>query len=282
MQPPILPSKSEVQRIVEMALAEDIGAGDITSRLIIPPEQRATMCMVARESMVISGLFVAQSVFKTVDASLQVEILASEGAVVSQGAVLATIAGAATSILAAERVALNLVQRMCGIATLTSHYVQAVQGTQAIVLDTRKTMPGLRVLDKYAVRCGGGQNHRMRLDDAVLIKDNHIAVAGSVAAALSRVQAGNLRGLSVEVECDTLAQVGEALAAGAGRLLLDNMNPADLRAAVALARGKAKTEASGNVSLDTIREIALTGVDYISVGRLTHSVCNVDIGLDAA
>jgi len=265
-----------------MALAEDIGAGDITSRLIIPPEQRATMCMVAREALVISGLFVAQSVFKTVDASLQVEILASEGAAVSQGAVMVTIAGAAPSILAAERVALNLVQRMCGIATLTSHYVQAIQGTQAIVLDTRKTMPGLRVLDKYAVRCGGGQNHRMRLDDAVLIKDNHIAVAGSIAAALSRVQAGNLRGLSVEVECDTLTQVGEALAAGASRLLLDNMTLGDLRAAVALARGKAKTEASGNVSLDTIREVALTGVDYISVGRLTHSVRNVDIGLDAA
>lgn len=275
------PDNQEVSRIIQVALAEDVGAGDITSQLIIPESTRATTRMVAREAMVVCGLFVAEAVFKTVDASLQVTINASEGAPVQAGSALMEITGSARSTLTAERVALNLVQRMCGVATLTEQYVREVSGTHAIVLDTRKTMPGLRVLDKYAVRCGGGQNHRLRLDDAVLIKDNHIAVAGGIAAALACVTAGNHQALSVEVECDTLAQVEEALACGATRLLLDNMSLDVLQAAVALAQGKATTEASGNVSLDTIRAIANTGVNYISVGRLTHSVRNVDIGLDS-
>ena len=193
---------------------------------------------------------------------------------------VASVNGSARSILAAERVALNLLQRMCGIATETAKYVEAVKETHCKILDTRKTMPGLRALDKYAVLCGGGQNHRMRLDDAVLIKDNHIAIVGSLREAVLAAKAGVPTTMQIEVECDTLEQVSEALEAGAQMLLLDNMSLDDLREAVTLAKGKARCEASGGVTLKTVTAIAETGVDYISVGALTHSVRAADIGLD--
>ncbi len=276
------PNLEDVQRIILTALGEDIGHGDITTAAIIPPEAEGRFQLTAREPMVVCGLPLIMHVFYAVDPSIDFNQRLDDGAQAQAGDELASVLGPAGSILTAERVALNLLQRMCGVATETAHYVQAVAGTGAIILDTRKTMPGLRALDKYAVRVGGGHNHRMRLDDAILIKDNHIAIAGSVSEALARAKAQAPATLTIEVECDTLDQVREALSAGAQRLLLDNMDNSTLREAVALAKGKNATcEASGNVSLQSVRAIAETGVDYISVGRLTHSVRNMDIGLDS-
>jgi nicotinate-nucleotide pyrophosphorylase (carboxylating) len=216
------------------------------------------------------------------DAAIKTEAHVSDGEHLAAKTRMLTARGPARAILTAERTAINLLQRMSAVATLTSRYVEKVRGTKAVILDTRKTMPGLRVLDKYAVKTGGGRNHRMRLDDAILIKDNHIALAGSVTEALKRAQAGNRETLPLEIECDTLAQVREALAAGAKSILLDNMDPATLREAVSLAGGRATLEASGNVNLETVRAIAESGVDFISVGKLTHSAPSVDIGLDIA
>jgi nicotinate-nucleotide pyrophosphorylase (carboxylating) len=216
--------------------------------------------------------------FQLLDPRVVVKLLVEEGQKVGPGAALAHLSGPARALLAGERTALNLVQQLSGVATLTRRYVDAVAGTGARVVDTRKTIPGLRYLQKYAVTCGGGHNHRMGLYDAVLIKDNHIAVAGGVAAAVNAARAANL---PIEVEVDTLAQLDEALAAGVDIVLLDNMDNATLREAVKRAAGRATTEASGNVSLETIRGIAETGVDIISVGKLTHSAVAVDIGLDA-
>lgn len=275
------PNLEEVSRIILTALAEDVGHGDITSQAVIPEGTETVMQFVAREPMAVCGLTVIAHVFHAVDPMLDYHWRIDDGTRVEVGTVLASIMGDARSILAAERVALNLLQRMSGIATEVAHYVKAVEGTQAKILDTRKTMPGLRELDKYAVRAGGGKNHRMRLDDAVLIKDNHIAVAGSIGEALKRAKANVPATTQVEIECDTVEQVKEALAGGADMLLLDNMSLDELRQSVELSAGKASCEASGNVSLDTVGDIAQTGVNFISVGRVTHSVRNVDIGLDS-
>lgn len=228
--------------------------------------------------MTIAGLPFAAEVFARLAPDAKVEVLAYDGQIVTGGAVLMRLAGPARQLLTAERTALNLLQHLSGIATLTRAYVERIAGTGAVLLDTRKTVPGLRRLAKYATRMGGATNHRMRLDDAVLIKDNHIAVAGGVAEAVRRARAANLA--PIEVECDTLEQVAEALKAGAEKLLLDNMDAATLEQAVALVAGRAKTEASGGVNLDTIRVLAETGVNYISVGRITQSAPAVDIGLD--
>jgi nicotinate-nucleotide pyrophosphorylase (carboxylating) len=275
------PDFKEVERIIVAALAEDIGAGDATAELLVPEAAAARLSFVTREPITACGLEIAPRVFAHLDKSIRTQAHAKDGEHVPARTRLLDVSGPARAILSAERTALNLLQRMSAVATLTAHYVKVVRGTKAVILDTRKTMPGLRALDKYAVRTGGGRNHRMRLDDGILIKDNHIALAGSVTEALLRALKGNIaRGLPLEIECDTLSQVKEALAAGAKAILLDNMSLKELREAVGLALGQATLEASGNVSLETVRAIAETGVDFISVGRLTHSAPNVDIGLD--
>lgn len=271
----------EVQRIIVTALQEDVGHGDVTSNAIIPESAETTLQFVAREPMVAAGLQVAGLVFEAIDPGIDYMARLDDGQHAEAGAVLASVMGSARGILAGERVALNLMQRMCGIATETAHYVEAVKETSCRILDTRKTMPGLRALDKYAVRCGGGHNHRMRLDDAVLIKDNHIAIVGSLREAVLAAKANAPATMRIEVECDTLVQVAEALEAGADMLLLDNMSLDALREAVTLAKGKARCEASGNMTRERVAAVADTGVDFISVGRLTHSVRNVDIGLDS-
>jgi nicotinate-nucleotide pyrophosphorylase (carboxylating) len=279
---PMQPDFKEVERIIEAALAEDIGTGDVTSELLVPQGATASLAFVAREPLTVCGLAVAARVFAHLDKAIRTHAEAKDGQRVTKSAVLMRVEGNARAILSAERTALNLLQRASAVATLTSRYVEAVKGTKAVILDTRKTMPGLRALDKYAARTGGGRNHRMRLDDAILIKDNHIALAGGIGEALKRAIQGNARRLPLEIECDTLPQVKEALSAGATSLLLDNMPPDQLREAVTMAGGKATLEASGNVTLETVRAIAETGVDFISVGRLTHSAPSVDIGLDIA
>ncbi|MFO0389853.1 MAG: carboxylating nicotinate-nucleotide diphosphorylase [Alphaproteobacteria bacterium] len=270
--------KTYLNTLVSRALAEDIGAGDITSTLTIPVESVAEMQLLARQEMVVCGVEVPEMVFHQIDASVQVQAHVSDGERVQADTVLVSLKGNARMLLTGERTALNIMQRMSGVATLTRKYVDAIKGTKAVILDTRKTIPGLRVLDKYATRCGGAENHRMRLDDMVLIKDNHIAVCGSIANAVESARAGTK--VPIVVECDTLTQVQEALAAKPHRILLDNMDNAMLREAVKLSAGKVPLEASGNVSLETVRGIAETGVDYISVGKITHSAPSVDIGAD--
>lgn len=272
---------------LKTALAEDIGAGDVTSMATIPAELTARFAMHARQELVACGLTFLPELFGMVDVAVQVDIKAKEGEKVAAGAPLAVLSGPARALLCGERTALNLVQQLSGVATLTRQYVDAVAGTGAVILDTRKTIPGMRELQKYAVRCGGGQNHRMGLYDMVLIKDNHIAVVGGVLAAVKAARANAPKGMTIEVEVDTLAQLAEALAAGGDIVLLDNMNNAQLREAVVQVKAhnaardqQVKTEASGNVNLHTVRGIAETGVDYISVGKLTHSAPAVDIGLD--
>ncbi len=269
--------KKEIQEIVARALKEDIGTGDVTVRATIAPTARGHFTFAARETLVVCGLDVAAEVFRQLSPKIKFRALVKEGAVVKPGTKLATVSGLIAPILTGERVALNLMQRMSGIATLTHEYVKAVKGTKAIIRDTRKTMPGLRILDKYAVRTGGGQNHRMRLDDAVLIKDNHIAACKSVTAAIKKAKPQKL---PIMVECDTLAQVKEALKAGANSILLDNMPPARLRQAVRLIKSTIKCEASGGITLKNVHAVAKTGVDYIAIGALTHSAKAVDIGLD--
>lgn len=268
----------EFYDIITRALAEDIGVGDITSNLLIPENKTADLAFVAREEMVSCGVFVAEMVYKQLNASININFHVKDGELVEKNTVLATATGNARALLAGERVALNLMQRMCGIASLTHKYVEAVSGTNAIILDTRKTMPNLRIVDKYSVKIGGGQNHRFRLDDMVLIKDNHIALCGGIASAVVKVRAGT--NLPIVVECDTLAQVAEAIKTPPTRILLDNMSLEMLREAVEMACGKVKLEASGGVNLNTVRAIAETGVDYISVGALTHSAPAADIGAD--
>ena len=268
----------EIKNIIAQALQEDIGAGDVTVAATIPADLQGIFTFVAREKMVTCGLHVVEKVFAQLSPDIVFTTLVTEGQRVEGGVKLATVSGAVGSILMGERVALNLMQRMSGIATVTQQYVQAVKGTKAIIRDTRKTMPNLRILDKYAVRIGGGENHRMRLDDAILIKDNHIAACGSVIIAVQKAKAQKL---PVTVECDTLEEVKEALSAGADSILLDNMPPEMLTQAVKLVNGKLKLEASGGVTLANIRQVAETGVDYIAVGALTHSIIAVDIGLDS-
>jgi nicotinate-nucleotide pyrophosphorylase (carboxylating) len=261
-------------------LAEDVGSGDVTSAAVIPEHVRFHGVMRARHHIVIAGLPVAREVFRIIvpDASFQAQVADADR--VTAGTIVAEIDGPARGLLTAERTALNFLQMLSGIATATRQYVERIEGTRCILLDTRKTIPGLRKLSKYATRCGGAQNHRRGLFDAILIKDNHIAVCGSLAEAVRRARHAATAGLTIEVECDTLAQVAEAASAGVDRILLDNMTPEELRQAFQLVAGRAETEASGGVTLETIAAIARTGVDFVSVGRITQSAPAVDIGLD--
>jgi len=271
---------ADVYAAVDAALAEDIGNGDITTQAIVPDAARMRLVMVTRQSIVVAGLPVAVETFKRLDRESDIKIDAIDGSRLDSGATIARIEGLAAPLLSAERTALNFVQTLSGIATLTRKFADRIAGTGAVLLDTRKTLPGLRNLSKYATAVGGATNHRIRLDDGVLIKDNHIAVAGSAAEAIRRAKAKGLK--NVQIECDTLEQVRQSLAAGADRLLLDNMSPEMLREAVAIAAGRVPLEASGGVTLETIRSIAETGVDFISVGAITMSAPAVDIGLDLA
>lgn len=271
------PDAADVRRVIAAALAEDIGAGDLTSIAVIPAELKFHGVLAAREPMVVAGLDIARQVFATVVPEATWVAEAEDGDRVDAGSVIAEVVGPARGLLTAERTALNLLQHLSGIATLTRTYVDRLDGTGCTLLDTRKTIPGLRHLAKYATRLGGARNHRMGLYDAILIKDNHIAVCGGVTQAVRRARTA---GVPVEIECDTLGQVGEAVAASADIILLDNMPPDLLRQAASLVAGRAKLEASGGVTLDTIRDIAETGVDFVSVGRITQSARAVDIGLD--
>jgi nicotinate-nucleotide pyrophosphorylase (carboxylating) len=275
-----LPPDFDLDDFVARVFAEDLGqGGDVTSNATIPADQRFTAAMNARQAMVLAGSEIAAAFFRKLDPNVRIELLANDGDVVEHRATVMRLEGNARAMLTAERSALNTLQHLSGISTLTRRYVEAIAGTGAILLDTRKTIPGLRVLEKYAARMGGAENHRMRLDDGVLIKDNHVAACGGVAEALRRAKAANT-GFQVQVEVDSVAQIEPALAAGADRLLLDNMPPHILREAVALVAGRVPLEASGGVTLETIREIAETGVTYISLGRITQSAPAVDIGLD--
>jgi nicotinate-nucleotide pyrophosphorylase (carboxylating) len=270
-----------IEPVVRAALAEDLGrAGDITSTACIDADARLTATFANRKSGVIAGLACARIAVLALDPAATFEPVASDGDE-RQAGPLARVSANARALLSAERTALNLLGRLCGVATLTRAYVEAVAGTGAAVTDTRKTTPGLRALEKYAVRCGGGVNHRFGLDDAILIKDNHVAAAGGVGAAIRRARAAAGHLVKIEAEVDSLAQLDEALAEGPDVVMLDNFSLADLAAAVARAKGKVVLEASGGVTLDSVRAIAETGVDVISVGALTHSAPVLDIGLDA-
>jgi len=270
-----------IEEAVRAALAEDLGrAGDVTTQAIIPANARARAAIVARQSGVVAGIQAARAAFALMDPQINFEAEVVDGARIAPGAVVAMIFGPARPILSAERVALNFLGQLSGVATLTARYVSAIAGAAARICDTRKTTPLLRALEKYAVRCGGGVNHRFGLDDAVLIKDNHVAVAGGVIPALKAAKANVGHLVKIEIEVDTLDQLREVLEEGADAVLLDNMTPNDLRSAVALVGGRMTCEASGGVTLANVAEIAKTGVDLISVGALTHSAPVFDFGLD--
>jgi nicotinate-nucleotide pyrophosphorylase (carboxylating) len=269
----------EVDDLIRTALAEDLGAGDLTSRLTVPSDTPAQATIVAKEEAVVAGTGLIARVAARLGGGAEVTDHASDGTLTAAGDVIASIAGSAQTLLAMERVTLNLLQHLSGVATLTADFVAAVKGCGCRIVDTRKTTPGLRALEKYAVRVGGGFNHRMRLDDGILIKENHITAAGGLAAAVSAAQTGAPHGIKVEVECRTLSEVREALATRAEIILLDNMTVAELGEAVRVIGGRAVVEASGGVSLDNVRVIAETGVDIISVGALTHSVPAIDMSM---
>jgi nicotinate-nucleotide pyrophosphorylase (carboxylating) len=269
----------EIMEAIRRALAEDIGPGDATSNSIIPPTEAMHGQIIAKQDGIIAGLEVAQAVYATFDPQVEFQPQAGEGVRVTNRQVVAKITGSARSLLTAERTALNFLGRMSGIATLTRSFVDAVTGTKAVILDTRKTAPGLRMVDKLAVARGGGQNHRIGLYDMILIKDNHIDFAGSLEEAVDRARAAH-SGLEIEVEARTLEHVETALKLKVERILLDNMSPEMMLEAVRITHGRAKLEASGNVSLDTVRRIAETGVDYISIGALTHSAKVFDVSFD--
>jgi nicotinate-nucleotide pyrophosphorylase (carboxylating) len=267
-----------LDRVVAAALSEDVGTGDVTTEATVDESATATATLLVKEPGVVAGLDAVEAVFRALDPTVEVTPLARDGDVVAAGTVVAQVTGPTRAILTGERTALNFLGRLSGIATLTRRYVDEVAGTGAAILDTRKTTPGLRLLEKRAVAAGGGRNHRFGLFDAILIKDNHVRAAGSVPEAVARAVESS--DLPVEVECDTLAQVSEALAAGADAILLDNMSLDDLRAAVALATGRARLEASGGITLDNVRAVAETGVDEISIGALTHSARSLDVSLE--
>jgi nicotinate-nucleotide pyrophosphorylase (carboxylating) len=274
----------DLDRFVRATLDEDLGVGlaggghDVTAEAVIPADARFAGTMDSREPIVVAGLPIAAAFFRALDSAVRIECLTEEGAEVTAGADLMRLSGNARTLLTAERSALNVVQHLSGIATLTRRYVKAMGETRCTLLDTRKTLPGLRLLEKYATRMGGARNHRMGLWDAAMIKDNHVAVAGGVGEAVRRARDAGVERIICEV--DRIEQIEPALAAGATHLLLDNMNPATLREAVALVAGRVPTEASGGVTLETIAAIAATGVDFVSVGRLTQSAPAADIGLD--
>jgi nicotinate-nucleotide pyrophosphorylase (carboxylating) len=271
-----------IENMVRMALAEDLGHGhDITSQLLIPNDATAKAVFRAREEGVLAGLILALSSFAYTDPDFEIEMHAQDGQLIHKGDIIATVEGPAAALLTAERTALNFLIHLSGIATQTNRYVQAVKGTKAKICDTRKTLAGLRALQKYAVRMGGGTNHRFGLDDAILIKDNHIAIAGSVKEALKRARNNVGHMVKIEIEVDTLKQLEEVLKVGdADIVMFDNFKLPDLKKAVKMVNGKLMTEASGGVNLKTVSDIAKTGVDYISVGALTHSAPALDIGLD--
>ncbi len=273
-------TQEDITRVVAAALAEDVGAGDATTLALVPEDARCRAELLLEEPGVVCGIPVAAAVFAALDPSVTLEAKLDEGTAVSEvPAVVAVIEGPARAILSGERVALNLVGRLCGIASLTRRFVELTDGTRTEILDTRKTTPGLRALEKYAVRCGGGHNHRAGLYDGVLIKENHIRVAGGIAEALAALN-GGADGLPVEIEAETLEQVREAVDAGAPRILLDNMSPEQVREAVMDVAGRAELEASGGVSLATVRAYAETGVDFVSVGALTHSARSLHVSLE--
>ena len=269
----------DIERAVDSALAEDVGRGDRTTDGIVPPGAQCRAAILLEEPGVLCGLAVAAAVFERLDPRVTIEARSAEGdRLTAVPAPVAEVSGPARAILTGERTALNLLGRLCGVATLTARYVDLVSGTRAEILDTRKTTPGLRALEKYAVRCGGGRNHRAGLDDAILVKENHLRIAGGIGPALRALRNG--AGPAVEVEAETIAQVEEALAAGAEAILLDNMTPEQVRVAVDLVAGRARLEASGGISLATVRAFAETGVDCISVGALTHSARSLHVSLE--
>ena len=274
-------SAEEIELAVASALAEDIGSGDVTTLAAVPETSQAQALMRAREPLVVAGLALAEAAFRQLSTAVQVIRAAEDGQRLAEGKALLKIIGPARALLGAERVALNFLQRLCGVATLTAQFVEAVKGSGVQILDTRKTTPGWRRFEKYAVTCGGGRNHRFGLYDMVLIKDNHLAALrnespNAIAAAIQRARA-KYPALKVEVEADSLEQVEQAVAAGADIVLLDNMNVETMRKAVVLIAGRTKIEASGNITLERLRDVAATGVDYISIGALTHSVSAMDI-----
>lgn len=271
-------SDQEIEAFIDTAFSEDVGPGDVTAESVIPANAKLVATMNAREGLVLAGLPLMQPIFKRLDPAIDVTLHSSDGEKLSAGTAIATISGQARALLTAERTALNILQHLSGIATLTHRYVDEIKNTHTKLLDTRKTIPGLRKLAKYAAACGGATNHRMGLFDAVMIKDNHIAVAGSVEAAVAAAKAAGQN--QIQVECDTLDQVRDALQTGATSLLLDNMSNTQLREAIEVVGGAIPLEASGGVTLETIGAIAETGVDFISVGRLTQSAPAIDIGLD--
>ncbi|HEX5245766.1 MAG TPA: carboxylating nicotinate-nucleotide diphosphorylase [Gaiellaceae bacterium] len=270
-------TQADIERVVATALAEDVGDGDRTSEALVPAGARCRAQLLLEEPGVVCGVPIAAAVFRALDPSVQIEALIDEGASVTDpSAVVAEIEGPARAVLTGERVALNLVGRLCGIASLTRRYAELAEGTRATILDTRKTTPGLRALEKYAVRCGGGANHRAGLYDAILVKENHLRIAGGIPAAVAALNGSG----DVEVEAETLGQVQEAIDAGVGRILLDNMSPEQVGQAVTLAAGRAQLEASGGMSLATVRSYAETGVDFISVGALTHGARSFHVSLE--
>jgi nicotinate-nucleotide pyrophosphorylase (carboxylating) len=266
-----------LEPVVRMALAEDVGSGDVTTDSVVPASARCRATLVLEEPGVVCGLDAVRAVFEALDPAVAVDALLADGARVTDvPAPVAAIQGPARAVLTGERTALNLFGRLCGIATLTARYADLVAGTGAEILDTRKTTPGLRALEKYAVRCGGGTNHRFGLHDAVLLKENHLRIAGGIAPAVAAARNGR----PVEVEAETLDEVGEAVEAGAERILLDNMTPEQVRRAVELVGGRARLEASGGISLATVRAYAETGVEFVSVGALTHSARSLGVSLE--
>lgn len=274
------PEHDAIDKIIRMALQEDIGKGDITSEITVPEDSPAEFVIRAREEMVACGGEIICRVFAIVDAEMKTKSHYKDGDRLKAGDVIISGSGNARAILAAERVALNLLRQMVGVATLAAKFVEKVKGTNAKILDTRKTIPGLRVLQKYAARAGGATNHRFCLDDGILIKDNHISICGGVKEALIEARKKAPKSMKIEIECDTLEQVKEALEHGADMILLDNMDIETLRAAVKITAGKIPLEASGNVNPDTVAAIAATGVDFISSGMITNSPMSVDVGLD--
>ena len=276
----LLPPVEERQRLIAQWLAEDIGRGDITTDFLIPAGAKARFVMNTRDDVVVCGIDLALEVFRHHVPECGAEVLTPDGTRAAPGAALARVEGPARGLLTAERTALNLLQLLTGIATLTAKYARLVEGTGATLIDTRKTIPGFRALSKYASCVGGARNHRIRLDDGLLLKDNHIAVCGSIARAVARAKALTPSLTKIEIECDTLEQVAESAAAGADVILLDNMDADTMREAVGIVAGRAECEASGGITLETIREKARSGVDFISVGRMTQSAPAADIGLD--
>ncbi len=269
---------TSIERVIVDALAEDVGEGDVTTEATVEVDATGTAELLLKEPGVVCGIEAVEAVFRALDPEMRVDALVEDGTLVERTTVVAVVSGSLRAILTGERTALNFLGRLSGVATLTRRYVDAVTGTGVAILDTRKTTPGLRLLEKHAVASGGGRNHRFGLYDGVLVKDNHLLAAGSIAAAVERIRAATP--LPIEVECDTLAQVEEALVANVDAILLDNMTPDELVAAVALVRGRARLEASGGITLDNVREIAETGIDEISIGALTHSARSLDVSLE--